>query len=631
MPDRARRGVRASERRSPGAAAGRGPAVRLRRRWRSPWTFRARRSGIQSDEATYYMMGHSLAEDGDLTYRREDLVRVWREFPSGPTGRVPEEGTDDRALRPDAAAAVLLDRDPRRHRSEPLLLRQVVRLSAVRGAVRAAVRHERLSGAPRAAAGARPPSAATCSSRARMRPAVAATLAGAFVMASVVPVYFVWITPELFNFTLGVLAYFCWLYKEVARRSRPRAGARWLFRPRSDVVAALLLGLATFSKVSNALHVSADRHLACCGGGDGARRSRRRVAFARRARSVCSPSTWRSPVSGTIRAAGSQHVRLRVSAPDADVRVRGRGAEGAQRGARRRSSSTGRVFWTNLTHNLGYIFVGRYAGIVPYFFPAAFAILAFLAAPRRRPMWQWLVLCGGLAQLLFFCIGTPYTWLGGGGSVGNRYFMGAYGAFLFLLPPISSVGMAVVPWIVGGLFVAPLVLNPFVASFYPGSYAAHGPFRMLPVELTLVYDWPINTDRLARARVVRRQRRAARSRVSDLLLRRQRVWQGAGQELLGEGRVPRGVPDQDRSTDETPGPDAHRRRAERRGRHGIRPHAAPVARRRRIAAAVLRARRRVSRIRASGRCGRRRSRAAPGSSPLSTSHRAPTPATSACA
>ena len=42
--------------------------------------------GIQSDEATYYMMGHSLAEDGDLAYRREDLARVWREFPSGPAG-----------------------------------------------------------------------------------------------------------------------------------------------------------------------------------------------------------------------------------------------------------------------------------------------------------------------------------------------------------------------------------------------------------------------------------------------------------------------------------------------------------------------------------------------------------------
>ena len=42
--------------------------------------------GFKSDEATYYMIGLSLAYDGDFAYRKEDLVRVWREFPSGPTG-----------------------------------------------------------------------------------------------------------------------------------------------------------------------------------------------------------------------------------------------------------------------------------------------------------------------------------------------------------------------------------------------------------------------------------------------------------------------------------------------------------------------------------------------------------------
>ncbi len=55
--------------------------------------------------------------------------------------------------------------------------------------------------------------------------------------------------------------------------------------------------------------------------------------------------------------------------------------------------------------------------------------------------------------------------------------------------------MAFVPWICGALFTAPLVLNPFFASFYPGSYAKSGPLRWLPVELTLVYDWPTNTER----------------------------------------------------------------------------------------------------------------------------------------
>src|SRR5687767_14412996 len=42
--------------------------------------------GIHSDEATYYLIGHSLAQDGDLEYRREDLLRAFKEYPGGPSG-----------------------------------------------------------------------------------------------------------------------------------------------------------------------------------------------------------------------------------------------------------------------------------------------------------------------------------------------------------------------------------------------------------------------------------------------------------------------------------------------------------------------------------------------------------------
>ena len=197
--------------------------------------------GIQSDEATYYMMGHSLAEDGDLTYRREDLVRVWREFPSGPTGVFLKKGrTIERfglMLRPPFFwTATRADSDPNRYFfgksfAYPLFAAPFVRLFGTNGFL---VLNALLMAA-----------AAFCGYQflaARMRPAVAATLAGAFVMVSVVPVYFVWIAPELFNFTLGVVAYFCWLYKEVAapeqappsgemavpasQRRRRRAGAR---------------------------------------------------------------------------------------------------------------------------------------------------------------------------------------------------------------------------------------------------------------------------------------------------------------------------------------------------------------------------------------------------------------------
>ena len=156
------------------------------------------------------------------------------------------------------------------------------------------------------------------------------------------------------------------------------------------------------------------------------------------------------------------------------------------------------VFWTNFRHNIAWFFVGRYSGLIAYFFPAVFALALFLAAPHRRPAWQWLVFAAGVAQILLFVISLPYTWFGGGGSVGNRYFMGAYGVFLFLLPPVSSIAAAVVPWIVGGIFMAKLVLNPFTTSFSPGSYADAGPLRVLPVELSNVNDLPINTERNVR-------------------------------------------------------------------------------------------------------------------------------------
>ncbi len=81
--------------------------------WRFSVDFPRAALGIQSDEATYYMMGHSLAQDGDLTYRREDLTRVWREFPSGPSGVFLKRGRDivDWGLMREAA--VLLDDDRR--------------------------------------------------------------------------------------------------------------------------------------------------------------------------------------------------------------------------------------------------------------------------------------------------------------------------------------------------------------------------------------------------------------------------------------------------------------------------------------------------------------------------------------
>ena len=446
--------------------------------------------GIQSDEATYYMMGHSLAEDGDLTYRREDLVRVWREFPSGPAGLFLKRGRDILEAGPMWRPPFFWTRtQPDSSRSRffygksfayPLFAAPFVRVFGTNGFL---VLHALLLAL-----------VVWCSYLfllTRMNATLSAALAGAFVMASIVPVYFVWITPELFNFALGLLAYFCWLYKEVGDRSRTPRGTAWLFGASSDLVAALILGIATFSKISNALlFLPILIWLAW-------RRRWARLFAAGILFALCAGGLFLAnmAISGEWNYQGGDRRTFVYEFPfQTDTSVFEVGHPMGRDESLAGVILDPRVFWTNLTHNLKYYFAGRYSGMLAYFFPALFAMLAFLSAPRRRPGWQYLVFAAGITQMLFFIVNLPYTWLGGGGSVGNRYFMGTYGIYLFLFPPLMRSSLAIVPWLVGGLFTAQLVLNPFATSFHPGAAAKHGLLRLLPVELTMVNDLPVNTE-----------------------------------------------------------------------------------------------------------------------------------------
>jgi hypothetical protein len=446
--------------------------------------------GIHSDEATYYMMGHSLAKDGDLTYRRDDLVRVWREFPGGPSGLFLKRGEDilDAGLmlrppffwtrtQPDPDTSRLFYAKSFIY---PLFAAPFVAVFGTNGFL---VFHALLLAL-----------IAWCSYlflHARMPADVSALLAGAFLLASVVPVYFVWISPELFNLSLGLAAYFCWLYKEVA--PAPPTGTRmhWLWTARSDLVAAVILGIAMFSKPPALPFVPIAVWLLW-------RRQWARavvtsvlffvVGAGLFAGNMAMTGDWN--YQGGDRKTFSAEFPFQTETSGFDIVEKQHGRDEALTDV----IFDPAVFWTNLLNNLKWFFIGRYAGLVAYFFPAVFALVAYLAAVHRRPRWQHLAFAGAAAQILFFIVVTPYTWNGGGGSVGNRYFMSAYGIFVFLVPPISRMSIAIVPWIVGGIFMAPLVLNPFTASFRPGDNAKSGPLRLLPVELTTVYDWPINTD-----------------------------------------------------------------------------------------------------------------------------------------
>lgn len=458
--------------------------------------------GFKSDEATYYMMGLSLAYDGDLAYRHGDLARVWREFPSGPTGVFLKRGqTVTGAADPDQGRYFY-----GKSFIYPLFAAPLILLFGSNGFL--------LLNALAVSLGL------LCGYlflHARSGPWPSAILAGGFVMASVVPVFFVQIMPEVFNYSLAMLAYFCWLYKEVGSPARSPRGTAWLFTGRSDLTAAMLLGLLTFSKPPSALlflpmvlwalvRLKAEATEIERGGASSensevaahnsvASAFRRKILLPVLAFALVAGGLFaiNMAITGTWNYQGGERKSYVFEFPfQNDVTKPQVGADKSRDSFMGDVIFNPRTFTSNLTHNLWYFLVGRYAGMLGYFFPGFFAMLALLAAPKRRPGWQWLVLGAALVQGLFWLIVTPYTWSGGG--VGNRYFFSGYGVMLFLLPPMESIALAVAPWAIGALFVAPMVVSPFAASFRPSENAKSGLLRLLPVELTLLNDLPIFTE-----------------------------------------------------------------------------------------------------------------------------------------
>src|SRR6185503_9419562 len=102
----------------------------------------------------------------------------------------------------------------------------------------------------------------------------------------------------------------------------------------------------------------------------------------------------------------------------------------------------------------------------------------------------WLTLAAGVITAAVLLIYMPFTWSGGGGPVGNRYFLGTYGVFLFLVPPLQTAAAGLLAMAISALFVAPIVSNPFFASRNSYEHSKTGLYRWLPTELTMVNDLP---------------------------------------------------------------------------------------------------------------------------------------------
>jgi hypothetical protein len=451
--------------------------------------------GFQSDEATYYTLAQSLARDGDFAYERADLVRVWEEFPTGPEGIFLKRGRALELRWSSRFPFIAWDArdDPRGDRRVyfakafiyPLAAAPFVWLFGTNGFL---LLHALLLTLDFLAAYA--------FLRARSEVAPALGYAFAFFFASAAPVYFVWLTPEIFNLSLGVLGLFLWAYKEVAPPLEPAANrgwARFLRGSASTWAGAALIGVATFSKPPYVALVLPMLALGLW------RRQWRSTLVSGLACATVAMSLFvvNLVVTGEMNYQGGDRNTFYGGSgfPFMTADAPFRSAVGGDRG--RNEVLTDILFSRDallsvLPRNLGYFIVGRHTGLLPYYFPGVLSLLLFAAARRERTAVQWLTFAAWAGASLGLLILVPYTYSGGGGPIGNRYFMGLYPLLLFVTPVIRGVWPVVCAVGIGGLFTAQLVLNPFYASFHPAEHPKTGLYRWLPVERTLLNDLPMS-------------------------------------------------------------------------------------------------------------------------------------------
>ena len=434
--------------------------------------------GIKGDEATYVAMALSVAHDGDLAYEARDIERFYQIYHDGPQGIFLKQGSGDYRS------------DERLYYGKAfiysVLAAPFVRLAGLNGLL--AFHVLLLSGA------------VLLSYRfvaARSARRVSLTYALGFFCVSIVPVHMVFLSSDILHVAGVSYAYFLWFYKDVSPPDAEGVAAR-LHGGWTDIAAAVILGIVTFSKPLNVLLI-APPVLAAWG------RGRFRAGLVMGTVFACTVAAGfavNALVTGELNYQGGDRKTFYGTFP-----FEHQGATFADLGI---GMSTNEIiveepfdparFLELLGTNLWYFVAGRHFGFLPFFFPGVVAGWLFLRERANRSLRGWLILGTVAATAVGTVIYMPYTWSGGGGPSGNRYFLSIYPALLFLTPRIASFGPVAAAWLGGGLFTAHIVLNPFVSAKQPYLGVEGGLLRALPVELTMVNDLPINLD-APRARV----------------------------------------------------------------------------------------------------------------------------------
>jgi hypothetical protein len=433
---------------------------------------RAGRPSLMGDEATYAMQALSLAHDFDLAYSRADydrFVALWGGQPDG---------------------LVLQSRDGGRHLTygKPFLyalaVAPFVRLVPVRGALVANALFLAW--------------AAVAAGRALRRHlgAGAPWWVAAFVFASVAFAYVFWVHADLFLMATAAvglaLAYGGDRAPEPGRalpdiHQDEMAVPAWRFAGRWLAAGFLLSVAGAYRPFYLALLVPAALAVP---------RERRRQGLAALAAGAAALLLltalvqWQAGGSFTGYGGERQGFYPRTGYPDVDFPA----AAGWERSLRRWGNTSWiqegaiDVQWDArlLGWDALYFLVGRNVGVLPYFLPLLLGFAAYRPARGR-----WAIPLAVLAAAAGIVLVRPFNFYGGGGAIGDRYFLPLYPALWFLVGrPVRrawAIGAPLAAAALAAPFLWPLWSHPRAFPIAPDgrySYVSEAARRLLPYETT---------------------------------------------------------------------------------------------------------------------------------------------------
>ncbi|MGB3975657.1 MAG: hypothetical protein WBM02_06635 [bacterium] len=434
--------------------------------------------GFIGDSAVYYAMADSLAHDGDLRYTKADLQRITAEWPEGPQGVLLVANRDDPSIihyaKPFLYSLIGAPFVRFLQSNGLLLLNALCFISIVLFSLAAFPDQNR-------------------------------TLQFEIILwslvfwgLSVVPAYVFSLTPDLFNGALLMAGLIPWV-----RHSNSQKPILSLF------LSIFILSLAAIARPPNALFLLLPFWSLAFGQlGDQNTRSLTNKKTGVRHRiflliyGLCIIGiTWTvfiylsQVITGQSFAYSGFRKRIVGRFPFETPTI-----TFLNTGDVISTESTQFIFnLDTVIYNIYYFFIGRFAGLIPHFFPAAAALGLALyslsddspsqADPRPGRLPLWIVLIG---LFLFHIIYIPANWHGGSCAVGNRYLISWLPGFFLLLKKPPGLKFIMITAFIAALLSGLAAMSPATAFAEYRNWAKRPIMKLFPMEMTLLESWPVD-------------------------------------------------------------------------------------------------------------------------------------------